>query len=53
MMFDPKCYWLAKQFLGDEPGLQSEKNYSDLAEAIQEAIEDWIQAHRGSDEGNA
>ena len=46
MSFDSKCYDLAEHFLSDEPALQSERNRNRLAQAIQDAIEDWIEGER-------
>ena len=43
--YDVKCEELAKAFLDDEPELKSDPNIMSLAQAIQEAIEDWLEAH--------
>ena len=43
MSHDPKCYELAEYFL---PAGVSEKLKSDLAETIQEAVEDWLRSER-------
>jgi hypothetical protein len=40
MSHDPACFDLATIFLADDPELAGET--SELAEHIQEAIEDWI-----------
>lgn len=42
-MFDPACHDLARHFLGD---LASEKLKDDLAQAIQDYIEDWLEYQR-------
>jgi hypothetical protein len=39
MNYDPRCQQLARHFLGDTV---SEKLVSQLAEHIQQSIEDWI-----------
>lgn len=39
-MFDPKCYELAEYFLADN-GAATEEHKSDLAQAIQDAVEDF------------
>ena len=44
--FDAKCYELAKAFLSDEPTLDSEESRADLAQDIQNTIEDWIEDQR-------
>ncbi len=41
MSFDSRCYDLAEIFLFDEPKLRPKTNQ--LAQAIQDAIEDWIE----------
>jgi hypothetical protein len=41
-MHDPKCYELAREFLADEPELNTEPNAIRIADAIQRAIEDEI-----------
>ncbi len=38
-LHDPACYDLARHFLG---GLASERLASELAQHIQDAVEDWI-----------
>ena len=50
MSYDIKCYDLARDFLDDEPGLNTIGNAKELAQDIQDAIEDFIKyAHqRGS-----
>lgn len=40
MSFDPKCYELAKYFIDDVSGSEAMKN--ELAQRIQEAVEDWF-----------
>lgn len=42
MSYDEKCYELARQFLLDEPGVNTESNCRELAQDIQDAIEDFI-----------
>ena len=44
MSYDVKCEELAKAFL--EPELDSDPNIMSLAQAIQDAIEDWLEEHR-------
>lgn len=39
-MFDPKCYELAEYFLGDN-GAATEEHKVELAQAIQDAVEDY------------
>jgi hypothetical protein len=39
-MFDSRCFDLAEHFLQDEPELR--EKVSELAQAIQDAVEDWI-----------
>ena len=47
MSYDLKCEFLAKAFLDDEPELvNDDPNIMSLAQAIQDAIEDWIEEHR-------
>lgn len=46
MSFDPKCYDLAKAFLADEPGLDTEAARTTLASAIQDCIQDEIHLMR-------
>ena len=43
-MFDPKCYELAEYFLADN-GAATEEHKSDLAQAIQDAVEDFNAPH--------
>ena len=44
MSYDMKCYELAAAFLADEDlDLQSEANRSELAQIIQDAIEDYLE----------
>lgn len=40
--YDPSCYELAKLFLSDEPGLDSDANARALALEIQQCVEDEI-----------
>jgi hypothetical protein len=40
-MYDPKCEDLAEHFLGERAPA---KHREDLAQAIQDCIEDWINA---------
>jgi Mn-dependent DtxR family transcriptional regulator len=42
MSYDPKCYDLAESFLQDHPGYPKEAA-DDLAQAIQDAIEEWFE----------
>ena len=44
MAFDPKCYELAKYFLPS--GLPSGRLHDELAQHIQDAVEDWITGER-------
>jgi len=46
MSYDQKCYDLAESFLEDEPALNNEENRNELAESIQSAIEDFIDAKK-------
>jgi hypothetical protein len=39
--YDPRCEVLARDFL---PPLASDRLYKDLAQHIQDAIEDWLRA---------
>jgi len=41
-MYDPKCYELAKEFLEDEPEMQTDDHRAELAQRIQDVIEDYI-----------
>lgn len=43
MSFDTKCYDLAVEFLDDEPGLNTIDNAKELAQDIQDAIEEFIE----------
>ena len=40
--YDPACLELAEHFLQDEPRLSAHE----LAQAIQQAVEDWIESER-------
>lgn len=40
--YDSRCYDLAAIFLGDEPQLHRPDNIDQLAQIIQQAIEDYI-----------
>lgn len=42
MSYDRKCYELARDFLGDEPYIDTTDNRDDLAQSIQDAIENTI-----------
>ena len=44
MAYDAKCYDLAKAFLADEPQIDTEANRDDLAQSIQDVIEQAIEA---------
>jgi hypothetical protein len=44
MTYDQKCYDLAEAFLLDEPQLSTSADRDALAQAIQSAIEDWIES---------
>lgn len=39
MAFDPKCYEVAEHFL---PSAASERLKDDLAQWVQDAVEDWM-----------
>jgi hypothetical protein len=41
MSFDPKCFELAEHFL---PSMASERLKNGLAQAVQTAVEDWMEA---------
>lgn len=41
MSYDPKCYELAEYFLDDDP-LPASANANELAQLIQDAIEDYL-----------
>lgn len=43
MAYDPQCYDLADTFLSDEPELKSHENVDQLAQRIQDAIEQFIE----------
>lgn len=47
--YDSECFELAQYFLRDEPSLR--EGCSDLAQHIQDAIEDWIEAMKQDREG--
>ncbi len=40
--YDSRCYDLAAIFLGDEPELHTPANIEELADLIQQTIEDYI-----------
>lgn len=42
MSYDTKCYELAKQFLADRPKVDSPQHRDELAQAIQDVIEDCL-----------
>ena len=46
MSYDQKCFDLAKAFLEDEPDLDNERGAEELAQAIQEVIEAWIEEQK-------
>lgn len=46
MSHDQKCYELAKAFASDSDTPLTEAEISDLAENIQDAIEDWFEERR-------
>jgi len=50
MTFDVRCFELAEFFLEDEPLLRGRTEL--LAQRIQEAIEEWIEATRAEIDGN-
>ena len=50
MAYDPKCHELAEYFLCVNAELNDDAHIDELAETIQQAIEDWI---KGSTEGNS
>lgn len=50
MSYDHKCYELARDFLSDEPDLNTEANRDDLAQSIQDAIEATILAMKMDEE---
>jgi hypothetical protein len=51
-MFDTKCYELATYFLADIQGV-SAVHEDELAQTIQDAIEDWINASGLEEESDA
>lgn len=46
-MYDVKCFELASQFLDDEPEIKTDANVSELAQRIQDSIEQFIEEKRG------
>lgn len=44
MAYDPKCYELAEYFMPSDPKL--ERLRSEMAQAIQDAVEDFLQGER-------
>lgn len=42
MAYDVKCHELAEAFLSDEPSINTKENVSELAQLIQDAIENFI-----------
>lgn len=46
MSFDPRCYELAELFLSDEPAINTSEKRDELAQIIQDAIEDFIAYER-------
>ena len=50
MSYDSKCYDLAREFLDDEPGLNTIDNAKELAQDIQDALEDFMR-ERGATAG--
>lgn len=40
--YDSRCYELGRIFLGDEPELLTDENADELAQEIQDVIEDFI-----------
>lgn len=42
-MYDTKCYDLAQSFLSDEPAIATKGNAGELAQRIQDVIEEFIQ----------
>jgi len=42
MAYDNRCYDLAETFLEDEPHLNNESRRAELAQCIQDAIENFI-----------
>jgi len=49
MSYDQRCFELAEYFLMDEPNVLKE-GVSDLAQHIQDAIEDWFEAQKENGE---
>lgn len=41
--FDIECFWLAEHFIQDKP-LGTNEHLNELAQAIQDTIENWIVA---------
>jgi hypothetical protein len=53
MSFDIKCFNLAVDFLADEPKLLAiPEKVAELAQRIQDAIEDWINENRDTGHGS-
>jgi hypothetical protein len=48
MTYDQKCLDLAILFLSDNPDIDTPHNRDELAQAIQRAIEEWIENERES-----
>lgn len=48
MSYDSRCYDLAEVFLDDEPHLNAESYRTELAQLIQNTIEDFIEFERGA-----
>ena len=46
MSFDPRCYDLAELFLSDEPAINTREKRDELAQIIQDAVEDFIAYER-------
>jgi predicted RNase H-like HicB family nuclease len=42
-MYDSECLYLAQAFLRDHPEIDSEKTQKELAQRIQEVIDDYIE----------
>jgi hypothetical protein len=51
MTYDQKCYDLASHFLSDEKGA-TVIDIQNLAQAIQSAIEDWLEDWEGKSENS-
>ena len=47
MSYDPKCYDLAKDFLSDEPEQDTESARNELAQIIQDAVENFLAGKQG------